>query len=597
MSHSKKSLYLRFYNDISSEIASLIDYGCKKILLAGITEENRILLKNVKRCIGNTIDTLRRDELNTLPQKIHAYDVIILCIADDPKTLSLTMLNCIDLEVGIVCAPISNDYYKNRPIFFTSIPKSGTHMLLPFFDATGIVRSKNDIPENGMWSTIAHNKYSYHAPCKEFLMNEWVEQIGQSRCFFSPIIFLYRHPLDIIVSELDWCLRPQISLSHYLRSMSDKNKQLMSLIDDPVIAKNIRDRMNDYIGWLNFLNVIPVSYEEIVGSIGGGDDRLQIKTIWSLLLKLHIPGSPEQIRQHLYNEHSPTFSKGKIGRYKGVFTKDHYNKLRLLPQDFMEVMGYGIGDEYLSKHVEGFRKRPLSIDIVDSSNFSPQLLETTESGFNIVKLGGQYYVVPHGVELITSDVGGFRTFEDAKMAVLTEESRKKVLEETRKKVIEETREILYGRNKDLQLSPVLVESYKCFNIIQYMSGYIAISQIVGDIDLQNIKLSDLDKLTQDRKCYTASSIFSIKFYIDVLTHDMESCHNPMPVESYEGFNIVQYMNYYLGINQAVGPLDITQLSFSDVIKYKIIVRNSIGLVKQDIIRVSNPTPKTDTPHV
>ena len=73
-------------------------------------------------------------------------------------------------------------------------------------------------------------------------------------------------------------------------------ERLLRLIDDPWLLGTARDRIGAFLPWLGLPNVVPVSFEELVGPRGGGDAEQQSRVIWSIQLKLHVPGAPDSIR-------------------------------------------------------------------------------------------------------------------------------------------------------------------------------------------------------------------------------------------------------------------------------------------------------------
>ena len=155
--------------------------------------------------------------------------------------------------------------------------------------------------------------------------------------------------------------------------------------------------MRDYIGWLDIKNVIPVSFEELVGYKGGGSEKIQTMLIWSLQLKLHIPGNPQFFAEKVFDAESPTFHKGRIGSFKKYFTDQAYKKYYSLPQDFVKQLGYDfdnqISDHFIPKRSKEFRARPLLYSEVNFEN-TPILMESDYLNHNIVKYGSLYYGIP-----------------------------------------------------------------------------------------------------------------------------------------------------------------------------------------------------------
>ena len=140
----------------------------------------------------------------------------------------------------------------------------------------------------------------------------------------SPAIFIYRNPLDILVSEANYYHRTgKTAFSGYLANASFEGR-LLRLIDDPWLFGSIRERIGSFLPWLEFDNVIPVSFEELVGPPGGGTEAAQRALIWSLQLKLHVPGRPSEFGRQVFRETSPTFHEGQIGAYEQHFTPEAY---------------------------------------------------------------------------------------------------------------------------------------------------------------------------------------------------------------------------------------------------------------------------------
>jgi hypothetical protein len=236
------------------------------------------------------------------------------------------------------------------------------------------------------------------------MRQDWTKAIAMHPFFRSPALFMYRHPMDILISELFWYQKQDVAFAHYLQKIESVKERLMCLIDDPFVLGTIRDRMNQYLGWLNFRNVTPVSYEELVGQEGGGKREEQLKTIWSLQLKLHIPGSPLAYAESLYDSNSPTFHSGKIGRHKEFMDRKHYKKFYSLPQDFMKKLGYERNRPY-SRHVARHRRTPLEVwSPSEKEIWKQRLVKQSYLGFNIIYAAGQYAAIHQELDSIDLSV-------------------------------------------------------------------------------------------------------------------------------------------------------------------------------------------------
>ena len=186
----------------------------------------------------------------------------------------------------------------------------------------------------------------------------------------------------------------------------------------------IRDLMMAYADWLTrpFANVVPMRFEDVVGPAGGGDRRSQLQTLWRLQLALHVPGRPGDFVEGIFNKNSKTFRKGKIGSYGDEFRDEHYRLFNSLPQDFMQLYGYGDGLASGREHplaacpppdAEG--RRPTTQFAASSHPYRgeiarvaptvslPCLLQEDYRGFNVVRFQWQYI----GVSLELGDIGAW----------------------------------------------------------------------------------------------------------------------------------------------------------------------------------------------
>jgi len=315
----------------------------------------------------------------------------------DPAALSKHLLQLVDLQDGIVVARRTRHACDARPLFLISIPKAGTHLLYTlakaFGYAAGIVCP--EWPRPGHWYCIEHS--NSHTRATDFFIDSVRRSpFGNRHHPFatSPALFIYRNPLDILVSEANYYHRGSNTIfGGYLRNKSF-GERLLTLIEDPWLFGSFRDRMAGFVPWLECPNVIPVSFEELVGSRGGGDDTVQRRLIWSLQLKLHVAGQPGTFASQVFDTESATFNAGQIGAHREKFGADALQRFRALPQDFMRAFGYA-ADNGENRHgrplrAEEFIRRPLAT--ADETFWdTPILYETGRHGRNIVRYRGRFY--------------------------------------------------------------------------------------------------------------------------------------------------------------------------------------------------------------
>ncbi len=543
-----------------------------------------------KTCGQKLIATLQKTGFSWVERPVAAFrnsDIadadLVLVPAANGHDVSSVLHACIDRDVTII-APVTEHHCTRRTVFLMSIPKAGTHMVIRLLHLMGLVRSPERAPQPGTWSTPVG--YHYHAPCKDLVAGDWFDPIGRQLLFRSPGIFVYRNPLDIVISELDWFSRPEHTFSGYLNCGASKSEQLDRLIADNTVMGTIRDRINRYAGWMNFNNIIPVSYEELVGTRGGGNDVEQQDTIWAMQLKLHIPGSPFEYGSQLYDPGSATFSKGRIGRHRDYFEEHHFTLVDSLPQDFMQSLGYTRGTMVSSKVLE-LKQRPLIIKALSSDCLNtPRLVRESLLGWNIIEVAGKYFPVQQGVSIKSAD--------DAK-AISTEQEGFIVLRDAVDAVIHGD-VVTAATAADPPATELVVEGYCEFNILRHNGMWWGFDQAVGPMDISCLSEATIETMKLNGSCVTGESLADVKTEIlaivirqtkqptralqkdfivvpevgDSVIHDdiattatttaSELSATELVIEGYCGFNILWHDGTWCGFAQAEGSMDISSLS-------------------------------------
>jgi hypothetical protein len=322
------------------------------------------------------------------------FDVTLL-IGGDAERTSAALLDYLDVPAVTLVAPVTDRYFKNLPLYLISIPKAGTHLLFRLAEALGYATGGISLaqPKGGHWYYLLHS--NAHTTTREFFRDELQRAPFGNRAhpfMRSPALFNYRNPRDILVSEANyWHIDGNSPLSVLLGHLSFEQR-VARLIDDRWLLGSIRDRVGEFAAWLDCANVIPVSFEEMVGDAGGGSDTAFDALVWSLQLKLHIPGTTENIRSAVSDRSSPTFREGRINGWRQALPAEAVRQVEALPRDFMEIFGYD-ASSVLPRHAEAFRHRPLRV--MSTTHFSvPYLIETDFLGHNVVSYRQHHYAVP-----------------------------------------------------------------------------------------------------------------------------------------------------------------------------------------------------------
>lgn len=288
-------------------------------------------------------------------------------------------------------------HFQNRPLLFVSIPKSGTHLALSLLEQFGYrflhdsLRQDNlrkgfanDILRDDELGKLLVRRFgpdapvleggtlhpisapSYHLPYRQPF--EALSEMGarQTRLTQLPIIFSYRHPLGVLLSE-SWAYRDSANhiLGPYYATFPDTEAVCEDLARG-IGLTSLAERLGSYLAWMRLPNVIPVSFEELVGDAGGGDADLQRRLVWSLQLKLQIPGDPERYAAAVFNPQSRTFRRGRLDAFKDELADDRafldrHPEIKQLCADFGYDADWSPSEPETPLH-RALRHRPLPGD-------------------------------------------------------------------------------------------------------------------------------------------------------------------------------------------------------------------------------------------
>ena len=274
----------------------------------------------------------------------------------DARVLSACLTQFVDKRDVFVWCPKTAHYFKTRPVFVQSIPKSGTHVVFECLKAFGFAAPPSlDLPdfETSFEAGSFYNLQHMPASCLSFPVQRFPRFIrALSRCV---TLFIVRDPRDVAVS-----------FAHYLASQTDYHIsaslfRMMSLQERldrilggsypiPVylnkylsVSGNFHEFLAPYFTWWcgKLPNVWPLRFEDIIGPSGGGNAEAQRRAIWGSQLALHVPGRPEDYCDRIFSRDSLTFRRGQIGDYLTVFSRDHHNAFHEIAGAAASTLGYG----------------------------------------------------------------------------------------------------------------------------------------------------------------------------------------------------------------------------------------------------------------
>ena len=112
---------------------------------------------------------------------------------------------------------------------------------------------------------------------------------------------------------------------------------------------NYREFFESYLPWLDVDNFLAVRFEDLVGPCGGGTLEKQLEVIKRIADHLNIVLPLEQIKNiagSLFGG-THTFNKGKIGRWRKLFTKDMKQAFKeSVGDDIILQFGYNLCQEW-----------------------------------------------------------------------------------------------------------------------------------------------------------------------------------------------------------------------------------------------------------
>jgi hypothetical protein len=313
------------------------------------------------------------------------------------EKLSKKLLACVDLDNVVVVAPITDWHFSQKPLFLVSIPKSGTHLLYELVKALGYHEGVEapEFPLGQTWYCVEYT--NSHTVARDFFVDKIRRSpFGNRHHSFmhSPALFMYRHPLDILISEANYYHQDGKTAFSGWFDGADFDERVSRLLNDNWLMGSLRERIGGFLPWLNIPNVIPLSFEELIGAAGGGNDVDQLHLIWSIQLKLQAPGDPQEISSHIFNPDSATFRSGQIGGYKKYLPENMASDFVVRNEDILTKMGYLLdGSVTLPVNREFRRNRGIRFSSVDYENM-PLTIESDFMGYNLVRYSGCIYAIP-----------------------------------------------------------------------------------------------------------------------------------------------------------------------------------------------------------
>jgi hypothetical protein len=321
----------------------------------------------------------------------------ILCLTHEHRSaLEEALQSQIDRAGGAVIIGRLPGHGLDRSLFLISIPKAGTHLLYRFTETLGFRPGVlcPEIPSPGNWYCIEYSN-SHTVPRDFFVDSVRRAPLGNRAHPFlsSAALFIVRHPWDVLVSEANYYpVAGNTAASGFFQGL-DLAGCVERLLGDTLVLGRFRDRFLAFQPWLAFENVIPLAFEDLVGEQGGGSAERQQRLIWSIQLKLGVPGEPRKFAAGLFDRSSPTFQEGQIGSHRHSLPGPLLERLQSTESDVPRAFGYLPAGNPYTEHAENWRKQPLRCEPARFFE-TPILLESDYLGYNFVQYSGRMYAVP-----------------------------------------------------------------------------------------------------------------------------------------------------------------------------------------------------------
>jgi hypothetical protein len=184
---------------------------------------------------------------------------------------------------------------------------------------------------------LAIHNISFNDRCGRFL-NEWANS-GQPR-----LIFNYRDPRDQLLSLIHFLRDSPLAgpvgrwFGPILRSRDTLKRQIAYAIDCQSFPFRGIYRANAWM--LHHPAVLKIRFEDLVGEEGGGDPRMQIKTIDSLAGFLNVTVDSQVVRKSLFGG-TDTFRLGQMGGWRKEFSPTQVRSFERQFGDVLSEYGYG----------------------------------------------------------------------------------------------------------------------------------------------------------------------------------------------------------------------------------------------------------------
>ncbi len=231
---------------------------------------------------------------------------------------------------------IRGNLHRNHArVLQISIPKSGTHLLNQLLEGAGyqLYRNQPFNPDSLVnYDPRAIRPHLAQLYPDEYFIEHLVWQDEMERILVEAgikVLFIYRDPRATVLS---WChhmvtdgrIHPLHEYYRQLPSLRDRIIATLARLPDRHSGVEIgispwAELYDQFLPWKHSKTVFSLSFEDLIGSRGGGSDETQLSTIERILKHLGHQNSSEialRLARKLFNPSVSTFRKGMCDAWR-----------------------------------------------------------------------------------------------------------------------------------------------------------------------------------------------------------------------------------------------------------------------------------------
>lgn len=250
-------------------------------------------------------------------------------------------------------------YNDSPPIFVNSFPKSGTNLLFQMLKTLPGIKNYYTILVSRHRSNLKMRfQGSQERLIRSIIPGEiahghigYSDQNAQSfRDINCVHFFIYRDLRDVVISTVYYLAHLNIwhclhgYYSKKLKSDYERITTTISGIDDPKVKvefNNIRERFEEFRGWLGKKDVFVVKFEDLISE--RREETLNRMAQYCANFSHKWKDADYLVEQFIYNmnpSRSHTFRRGEAGVWREQFSQEHCDLMKDIAGDLLVELGY-----------------------------------------------------------------------------------------------------------------------------------------------------------------------------------------------------------------------------------------------------------------